>query len=358
MADTAEITEVPVEVVEATTNFFSGNSPAKEVIAAVENPEVEEKPVIIEEKKSEEVVVEEKPTVNTATPEPIKFKNEESEKAYNLLLDGKIDEVREILNEQKKLSEVDKLSPADVIKLNLQYQHKDYSQKEVEDAFNDLYELPKTPEQKLTESDEEFEERKAEYDEKVKKIESRIARDAKPATAELLKLQKEIVLPNIKAEPIAQEPTQEELDAQKANTEKFLKSVDSELGKFNGYETTFKDEEVEIKVAYRPTNEEKIELQPLIALAGSNAGEFLTKIGWLDTKGELNVSKIAEDLPLVLDKSKVLQKIASETGEKRHAASVKAIKNIDYSGTQKTNGDLGATPQQKEEAMVTHFFRQ
>lgn len=355
MADELEIV-APEIVAEATTNFFSGNSPVKEVVSE-EKPVVEEAPVV-EEKKVEVPIVEEKPVIEAKIPETPKYKNEESEKVAILLSEGKIDEVREILNEQKKLSEVDKLSPADIIKMNLQYQHKDYSQKDVEDAFNDLYELPKNPEQKLTESDEEFEERKAEYDEKVKKIESRIARDAKPATAELLKLQKEIVLPNIKAEPIAQEPTQEELDAQKLNTEKFLKAVDSQLGKFNGYETTFKDEEVEIKVAYRPTNEEKIELQPLLALANTNAGEFLTKIGWLDKSGELNISKIAEDLPLVLDKGKVLQKIATETGEKRHAASVKAIKNIDYSGNKEKGGDLGASPQQKEEAMVTHFFRQ
>ena len=299
------------------------------------------------------------PHGTSPTPEPIKFANEESEKAYRLFLEGKADEVLDIYAEQKKLKEASKLPPAEAIKLHLQYQNKDkgFTEKEITDLFNEQYEMPDKPVQFLSESDDEFEARTTRYEKDVQRIENRISRDAKPAVAELAKLSKEIVLPNIvnvAPEPI--EPTQEELDVQRKKDEIFIQSVNDGIAKFNGYESTFKDEEVEIKVAYRPTADEKIELQPLIALSNTNAGEFLAKIGWLDDKGEINTSKLAEDLPFILDKSKILQKMVSETGNKRHEASIKAIKNIDYSGAPPSGGDMGKTNQQKESEMVTHFF--
>ena len=320
-------------------------------------------PAVVEEKKEEvkPEIYAEKPAeiVPQETLKPIEFANDESKKAYELLLAGKIDEVRDILNEQKKLSEVDKLAPAEIIKLNLQYQHKDFSPTEIADLFNEQYEIPEAPKQGVSELDEEFEERVNKHEKEVKKIEARIARDSKPAASELLKLQKEIVLPNmVSNQPEIIAPTQEELEADKKKGELFIQNLNDGLSKFKGYDATFKDEEVELSVAYKMTNDEKTELQPIIALSKSDAGAFLTKIGWLDADGNINTSKLIEDLPLVLNKQKVIQQLVSETGNKRYEASAKAIKNIDYSGVKNTGGDTGDTPQQKEHKMVTHFFSQ
>lgn len=299
---------------------------------------------------------EQKPNPNIT--EPVKFANEESEKVYNLLKEGKKDEVLSILNEQKKLSEVDKLSPSGIIKLNLQYQNKELTQSEINDLFNDSYELPEKPEQELSETNEEFEERTVKYNKELKKIENRISRDSKPAVIELKKLSKDIVLPDIpKIELQSLEPTQEELDTQKQNVEKFLKSVDEGLANFNGYNATFKDEEVEIPVAYKLTKEEKAELQPLIALSNLDAPSFLKNIGWLDSDGNINTAKLAEDLPFIMDKNKVLGKMVLETGNKRHQASVKSIRNIDYSGSKPSGGDMGKNPEEIQKEFATHFFQ-
>lgn len=291
------------------------------------------------------------------TPAEIKYANEESERVFNLIKEGKTDEVLSILSEQKRLKEVDKLPAADIIKLNLQYQNKDFSPDDINELFSERYSMPEKPEQDL-ETDEEFAAKLAKYEKEVQKVENRISRDAKPATTELLKLQKEIVLPDIpsaKKEPVIEGPTQEELEAEQKQVELFLQTVDDVVKNFNGYETTFKAEESEIKVAYVPSAEEKKEYQPIIALAGTNAGAFMEKLGWIDKDGNINAAKISQDVPLILNKEKVFQKIASETASKRQEASIKNIKNIDYSGG-KSNGDLGVTNQQLQEKLVTHFF--
>ena len=256
------------------------------------------------------------------------------------------------------MASVDKLPPADIIKLNLQYQNKDFSESEINDLFEETYSMPEKPVQGSLEDDEDFKVRDEKYKAQLDRLEKRIARDAKPATAELLKLSKEIQLPNIqKQEPINNEPTQEELDAQKVLAEKFLKNVDEGLQVFNGYQTTFKDEEVELTVGYKLTKEEKDEIKPLIALSNSNGVEFLTKIGCLNEKGEINTAKLTEDLPLILNKTKVINKLVTETGNQRLAAAKKAIKNVDFSGANKAgNGDMGATPEQLQSNMSTHFF--
>jgi hypothetical protein len=359
---TTEIVETPNYFAEGGWKTEPSQAQVAEPLATSQEPIKEEVIPIVE--KPAEVVAEhpkgeEKPiAVKSAEPEPLKFANEESEKVFNLLKEGKIDDVYSIISEQKKLASVDKLPPADIIKLNLQYQNKDFSESEINDLFEETYTMPEKPVQSLTEDDDEFKVREEKYKAQVERLEKRIARDAKPATAELLKLSKEIVLPNIqKQEPINNEPTQEELDAQKVLAEKFLKTVDDGLQVFNGYQTTFKDEEVELTVGYKLTKEEKDEIKPLLELSNSNGVEFLTKIGWLNEKGEINTAKLTEDLPLILNKTKVINKLVTETGNQRLAAAKKAIKNVDFSGGNKAgNGDMGASPEQLQQQMATHFF--
>lgn len=361
MADEQEVIAEVKEVVEAPNPFNMDNwrtEPAIPIVAEEPVVEVVSDPVepIVEpvvEVKPDPVIAE-KPVI-----EPIKFANDESEKIFNLLKDGKKEEVFSILSEQDKLSKVDKLAPAEAIKLNLSYQHKDFTPQEINDLFNETYELPEKPEQGDLEDDDDFKKREEKYNKEVAKVEAKIARDSKPAVAELSKLSKEIVLPDIVKNVIEEtqaEPTQEELDAQKAQIDAFFKSADEEIKKLDGYNSTFKDEEVELSVGYKLTDEEKKELLPLITLSNVDAPAFLQKIGWLDDKGNLNAAKLAQDLPFILNKEKVLSGIVAETGTKRFAEAKKSIKNIDYSGRNNSGADTGKTSQQLQSEMASTFF--
>lgn len=364
MSEEVIVEEKPI--VESNPFATSWSTTPKEImpeIKEVKAPEAEvKKEEPIETKKEEEKpevkeVPENKPPVTEIKTELPKFANEVSEKVYNLFLAGEADKALDIYSEQKRLREVDKLPPADIIKLNLQYQNKDFTPSEINDLFEETYSLPEKPIKGEFEDEEEFKFKDEKYKAALERVENRIKRDAKPASAELSKLAAEIVLPNIqKPETLVIEPTQEELGAQKLNAEKFLKALDDNLQAVKGYTVTYKDEEVEIPVAYNLTKDEKAKIQPLIALSNSNAGEFFQKIGWIDDKGNINTTKMAEDLPFILDKESVLQKMVTETGNQRYAAAKKSIKNVDYSGGKTAGGDLGATPEQLEKQWVAGFF--
>lgn len=374
MTDTAEVKEQ--EIVEP-VNPFSNNAWKETPTVVAETPPIQD-PVI---KEKDEQIKEGKPTsdkpaepekIPGATPdpiqdrplnddpatkkeEPLKFLNTESEKIYNLIKEGKTDDVYAILAEQKKLESAE---GADAIKLQLQYQNKDFSPDDINDLFNERYTMPDQPIQTDLESDDEYNDRVEKYNKEVKKIEGRIARDAKPAKTELQKLKQEIVLPDIAREqPLQAEPTQEELDGLQKAKEMFFKTVDESAKTFNGYKTTFKDGEVQIEAAYNVTEEQKKTVNPLIESAYTDLPKFFNELGWISEDGKVN-PKMIEDLHLIQNKDTVFSKLVSEVGNKRHEAAIKSIKNIDYSGKAKSNGDLGVTPQEQQASMVNHFFSQ
>jgi hypothetical protein len=307
-------------------------------------------PPPIQDKPKEEPA---KPT-ETSVAEPLKFANEESEKIFNLIKEGKEEDVYKYLHEKQTLKSVDKLSPADIIKLNLQYQNKDFSAEDINDLFSERYSIPEKPEQLLDETDEDFKGRMAKHEKEVEKVENRVKRDAKPAKTELLSLQKEIVLPDIpKDVPPSKGLSQEELDEIAKRRENYLKSVDGGVKAFNGYSTTYKDEEVEIPVTYPVSEEQKSQMKSL--LENFNMDAYFEK-RWIAEDGSFNTKQLSEDIHLLENRDAIFQKLVSETGNRRHEASIKSIKNIDYSGRPASNGDTGETPQQKGEKLAKHFF--
>ncbi len=376
------VIEKPVEETVTATNPFATEWKSEPSVvtpvAEVTDPAIAEKDIHIKEDKPESTKPDEPDKIPAASPKPIqerpnevkedikpatevptneiKFANEDSEKIFNLLKDGKNDEVLSILSEQKKLKEVDKLPAADIIKLNLQYQHKDFTQSEINDLFEENYSLPKEPVQGLTEDDDDFKDRQTEYTNQVERINRRIERDAKPAMSELIKLQKEIVLPDLPREtPKQAEPTQEELQARQEAKDNFLADI-AEVGKtFTGYNTTFKDEEVEIKAEIPVSEDDRKKLTPILESVYSDIPQLFKQLGWATDDGAAT-AKLIEDLHLITNKEEVLSKIASEIGNKRFAEAKKSIKNIDYSGKTQSNGDLGGNPQEKQAKLAQHFF--
>ena len=286
--------------------------------------------------------------------EPFAFKNEASKKYFELIAEGKEDELLSFLSEKKTLSTIDKLDPADAIKLNLKYRNKDFDQTEINDLFSEQYVTPEAPTQNDDETDEQFQSRTEKYNKQVQRLERQIARDSKTAKSELLKLQQEIVLPDIpRQEPKAAAPTQEELDRYEKGRQDFARSLDDGLEKFNGYNTVFKDEEVEIPVSYAISKEEKESIKPVVESLYSDWSYFEKR--WLNPDKSINVEAMSHDIHLLENRDKIFSKFVSEAGQKRHAEDIKAIKNVDFGGS-KRSGTTELTDREKQDAMVKHFF--
>lgn len=137
------------------------------------------------------------------TPAEIKYENEQSEKLAKALQGGKIDEVYEFLNQQRKLealttAEITKDNADDLIKLGMSLKYKDLSDAEINHKFKKQFAIPKEP--VLDELDDDSVAAHNEWKEKVAEIEMEKIIEAKLAKPELEAAKAKLVLPNIEAE--------------------------------------------------------------------------------------------------------------------------------------------------------------
>ena len=135
------------------------------------------------------------------TPE-IKFENEQSKKLFEAIKGGKQKEAYAILAEQEKLelltsSPVTKENAADIIKAGMQNKYKTLSPELIEHRYNKTFGTPKEPVQSNLETDDEYEERVAEWKEKVADIERERIIEANIILPELEAQKAKLVLPEI-----------------------------------------------------------------------------------------------------------------------------------------------------------------
>jgi hypothetical protein len=198
----------------------SVDTPAETVVPSSESTviEITETP-IVEVPATEEVVTPETPATTEAVVEPLatpptkeelKFANERSEKLYKAFVEGKEDEVLEIIQAKKELSNAANLSAADAIKLQIKHSNPKFKSEDIQDAFEEKFATPpqpKEPVQRATELDAEFEERLDEYktslatwEQYKAKVDRRIELAGELAKDELAKLNDELVLPKIESQ--------------------------------------------------------------------------------------------------------------------------------------------------------------
>lgn len=275
---------------------------------------------------------------SASTKEEIKFANEASQKFFDLLKEGKEDDVYNFLQEKKRIekltaSDVDDNVAAEIIKLNMQKKYKDLTDSEIEYKFNKQFGIPSKPVQQDIETDDEYQERLSNWESKVKDIKTEMMIEAKLAKPELERLKSELTLPDIKGQSKTQEPTQEELAAQAQFVESFKQSAKNALNSFDGFNVSVKDEEVDIPLSYAISQEEKsaIEAQ-MVQFADSNfdANAILAD-RWLTESGELNTSQVIRDLALLQSDGKINQKFVNDAASKRLAEHIRRTSNISVS---------------------------
>lgn len=272
---------------------------------------------------------------SASTKEEIKFANEASENFFNLLKEGKEDDIYNYLQEKKRIekltsSDVDDNTAAEIIKLNMQKKYKDLTESEIEYKFNKQFGVPAKPVQQDVETDEEYNERLSNWESKVKDIKTEMMIEAKLARPELERLKSELTLPDIKRESGQQGPTQEELEAQAKFVDSFKQSAKNALNSFDGFNVMVKDEEVEIPLSYSVSQEEKAAIEAQISqFAESNfdANAILAN-RWLTEDGELNTAQVIRDLALLQSEGKINQKFVNEAASKRLAEHIRRTSNI------------------------------
>jgi len=277
--------------------------------------------------------------IKESTPQEIKFENEQSEKVFKSLREGKIDDVYEFLATQKKVdkilnAEISENNAEEIIKLSMQNKYKDLTADEIDYQFNREFKFPKKPSQGLDETDDEYEESINDWSNECKEITKGMIIQAKLAKPEIAKLKSELVLPTLESKPTNQ-PTQEELQ----NIEKWQKdyesSVEAEYKVFDGVSITAKCGDAELPISYQPTETDKTALKD--RLLDFDAVKYMGD-RWIEpTTNTVNVKKAIGDLYFLENKDAILQKVANDAAAQMFEHIKKQASNIQLNTNTQTS---------------------
>lgn len=287
-----------------------------------------------------------------------KYENEESERIHKALLEGKTDEVYSYLERQIKInklisSEIDEKNAVDIVKLSMKSKYSNLTDEEIDYKFNKQFNFPKQPEQNFDETDEEFQSRYKDWEDKVRDVKMDLMIEAKTSRSEIENLKRDIKLPDLSTQEQRQ-PTQEELENLKSYVQDYNKSVESAINSFDGFSVGYKDEDVSIQSTYSPSIEEKQAVSDI--LKNFSANNFDANVifaeRWLTPDGKVDVPQLTRDIALLYSDTKVMQKLVNDGVTKRLSEYRKSTSNIRVNNGSSRN----FTPESNQSASMADFF--
>jgi len=296
---------------------------------------------------SVEVAKQELENLKKLKEQPNKFANEQSEIIFKTLQEGKIDDVYEFLNKQKKIDkilneEISENNAEEIIKLNMQNKFKDLTADEIDYQFNKEFKLPKKPNQTLDQTDDEYEESLREWSTECNEVKKGMIIQAKLAKPDVAKLKSELVLPAIESKSQNQ-PTQEELQQIEKWQKDYESSVEAEYKVFDGVKITAKCGDAELPISYQPTEDDKSTLKN--KLLDFDAVKYLEQ-RWVEpTNQTVNVKKAIGDLYFLENKDAILQKVANDAAAQMFEHIKKQSSNIKLN----TNTQTSFNPESKSQ---------
>ena len=301
------------------------------------------------------------------------FANENSKTIYEYLVEGKEDDVAEVLLNKRQIDKLLKsdLNDADaaeqMVKLSLKQKNKELTDSEVEFMFNQQYSAPEKPIKGYLETDEEYEQELSQWQKQVDNRKMQLSIAAKMAKPEIEKVKQELVLPklnasNISTEELEKQKVLQDQDIQK-KIEAYNKSLEEEFNVFNGFEVKYKDEDVEVPIAFTLSDTDKASLKQ--DLASIDLDKFILN-RWFNEDGTPKTRSLMEDMALLKNKDAVLNKMVNETASKVKESIYKRSANISISTSQQTvdlnqtagNMKLNGVPNQSLSEQVNFLWSQ
>lgn len=340
--------ETPVETAQVETPVVE--TPAAPVVETpvVETPVVEEPKVEVFDSKNwltqefgiddPAVLKAEREELKRLKQEKLPELDEQGKHMYELVREGRGKELKNFLETQEKLesyllNEVTKDNAADIIKLGmeLKFKHLNLSETEINYKYNKDFGIPKEPVQFDSELDEEFAARKNEWADRVSDIEMQKVIEAKLIKPELEKAKANLVLPEL-TKPVAavQEVSEPDPAKLKEVRDNFLAQLESNYSKVEGFETRVKDESVDIPVAFKIPDEEKVAIKERLK-EGFDVNSYIDS-RWFDQSGSPKIEQIVKDIYQLENLEKVLSGVSNNAAALRLKEFQKQAKNIDVNG--------------------------
>lgn len=258
------------------------------------------------------------------------FENETSRNLFNAIKEGKLDEIYDVLSQQKRLekltnSEINGNLAVDIIRTNLQNKYKDLTSDEVDLLFYQNYNFPQRPEKSFEDTDEDYEQKLNGWQNEIDFIERRMIIDAKVIKPELEKLKSEIRLPDVYGLEQQEAQSREAFEMATQARQVYERTLESDFKNFNGFEVTVKDEDVEVPVNYNISEEEKLDLKNRLSDFDSDA---YYENRWFNKDGTPNVKQAMQDIYLLENFDKISKKLVNEAASQVKLAYIKNSGNV------------------------------
>lgn len=300
---------------------------------------------------------------NATQAEPeLNFKNDLSKKVFEAILAGNYAEVAPIIYEQSVLSNLDKLSPQDAIKLQMQYENPSMSEADIEKEFKDRYEFQE--EQVDTEfmTEEEVKAHQKRVEREKKSFEKELKRDARDAVKFLSEKRQEIDIPNINEYINSKAPKPEDNSKEieeynkymESERKKYEDSIEPSLQKITPFELEFKDDEVNFKVNFVPSKED---LDGMVnKLKAFTLEDYFGPEYYNQEKGEYNTTKLAEDIYWRENREKIVKSIVSQAVASAKADMLKKIKGVSIGDAPSSSSSTGTSNKSELDSFVDKLY--
>jgi hypothetical protein len=301
------------------------------------------------------------------TAQELTFENEESRKLAQYLKEGKLDDVRQVLNDQYRLSNLDKLSDAEAIKLNLEFKNAHFDQKDIAGEFEAAYvaEKPEAPVEDDYIDDDAYKVAVKSFDKELKAYEKQQAKlnrqlklDAQEARTSLGQLKSHITLPDISIPQPANVqtmPDEATLQEQAQEAAKWKNLYDTSLEKsaneFTAIPFKINDEGVNIDVSYAIDPTEVSVMKKDLMEKDLVNDVLLSRY----IKGDAyDTNQLVSDVYFLNNREKIINNIVKQAIAQDRKAILAGQKNVNLDGQQR--GDFTPNPQADLTQFSKEFF--
>lgn len=262
------------------------------------------------------------------------FKNDVSKKVFDSIVSGNYSEVAPIIYEQTVLSNLDKLSDEEVLKLMIQYENPDMSDADIQKEYTDRY----SHEEEKKDTSFMTEDEVSEYNKSIERAKKRalkeIKKDARDAVKFLSEKKVDIELPNISdymksRAPKAADNSKEIEEYNKyiqSERQKYESSIDTGVDTVKAFEMDYKDDDVSFKVNFTPNKDDLNSMKD--DLKKFTLEDFYGPRYYDPEKGEYKTNVLAEDMYWLNNRDKIIKSIVSQAVSSAKANMLKNIKGV------------------------------
>lgn len=269
-----------------------------------------------------------------------KFENEMSEAIYNLLLEGKIDDVVDILGTKKFAEDIKSGDDEDVLKAYIKVNNPEFDDDDVDSEYEEKYQI----------DEYSFDESKLKREQK--KLSQRVKNDVESAKEFFDSLAQEIKLPELsrKTEPVEQQDDSEMEALIQEQRSSFLSSLNGVESRVSSLPFSWKDEKSNVAV----NGKFDIPAQELSKYRQAAEDLESYQVDRYYKDGKYNADRLVKELYISDNLDKIITSAVSQAVNQTRLEMLKQSKNIQTENN--PSGTFRPNAADEESAMYEQLF--